>query len=101
MGPCMVTRQELGAADSLDIQLRLNGQTLQDSNTRNLIFNVAALVSQISQTMTLEPGDVIATGTPKGVGYVRKPPIFLKPGDIVEIEIEGIGTLRNPVRNRD
>jgi 2-keto-4-pentenoate hydratase/2-oxohepta-3-ene-1,7-dioic acid hydratase in catechol pathway len=97
MGPCLVTRSELGGADSLGIELRLNGRTLQKSNTRNLIFNAAALVSHISQTMTLEPGDVISTGTPSGVGYVRNPPIFLKQGDVVEIEIEGIGVLRNPV----
>jgi 2-keto-4-pentenoate hydratase/2-oxohepta-3-ene-1,7-dioic acid hydratase in catechol pathway len=99
MGPCIVTRSELGDAGSLAIQLRLNGERLQNSNTRNLIFNVAALVSHISQTMTLEPGDVISTGTPAGVGYVRNPPVFLKPGDVVEIEIEGIGVLRNPVAN--
>jgi len=97
MGPCLVTRSELGSGDGLGIELRLNGQTLQKSNTRNLIFKVPELVSHISQTMTLEPGDVISTGTPSGVGYVRKPPIFLKHGDTVEIEIERIGLLRNPV----
>jgi acylpyruvate hydrolase len=101
MGPCVVTRSQLGDAANLAIELRLNGERLQKSNTRNLIFNVAALVSIISQTMTLETGDVIATGTPSGVGYVRNPPIFLKPGDIVEIEIEGIGVLRNPVAGSD
>ena len=97
MGPCLVTRSELGSADGLAIELRLNGRTLQKSNTRNLIFKVPELVSHISQTMTLEPGDVISTGTPSGVGYVRNPPIFLKHGDTVEIEIERIGLLRNPV----
>jgi 2-keto-4-pentenoate hydratase/2-oxohepta-3-ene-1,7-dioic acid hydratase in catechol pathway len=101
MGPCLVTRSELGSAGELGIELRLNGQTLQKSNTRNLIFDVPALVSHISQTMTLEPGDVISTGTPSGVGYVRNPPIFLKNGDVVEIEIEGIGVLRNPVAHLD
>ena len=101
MGPCLVTRSELGSGDGLAIELRLNGRTLQKSNTRNLIFNVPALVSHISQTMTLEPGDVISTGTPSGVGYVRNPPIFLKHGDSVEIEIEGIGMLRNPVCHLD
>ena len=70
MGPCLVTRSELGSADRLGIELRVNGQTLQKSNTSNLIFGVEALVSHISQTMTLEPGDVISTGTPSGVGYV-------------------------------
>src|SRR5688572_16587264 len=101
MGPCLVTRSELGSGDGLGIELRLNGQTLQKSNTRNLIFKVPELVSHISQTMTLEPGDVISTGTPSGVGYVRNPPIFLKAGDSVEIEIEGIGVLRNPVAHLD
>jgi 2-keto-4-pentenoate hydratase/2-oxohepta-3-ene-1,7-dioic acid hydratase in catechol pathway len=101
MGPCMTTRSELGGAGELAIELRLNGERLQKSNTRNLIFDVPALVSHISQTMTLEPGDVISTGTPSGVGFVRNPPIFLKPGDTVEIEIEGIGVLRNPVAGSD
>jgi 2-keto-4-pentenoate hydratase/2-oxohepta-3-ene-1,7-dioic acid hydratase in catechol pathway len=101
MGPCLTTRSELGNADGLSIQCRLNGETMQNSNTRNLIFNVPALVSHISQTMTLEPGDVISSGTPSGVGYVRKPPVFLKQGDVVEIEIEGIGVLRNPVVHLD
>jgi 2-keto-4-pentenoate hydratase/2-oxohepta-3-ene-1,7-dioic acid hydratase in catechol pathway len=75
----------------------VNGQTLQDSNTNQLVFGVDALVSFLSQTVTLEPGDVIATGTPPGVGFARKPPIFLKPGDVVEIEVEGLGVLSNPV----
>ena len=101
MGPCLVTCSELGDGSGLAIELRLNGERLQKSNTENLIFGVPALVSHISQTMTLEPGDVISTGTPSGVGFVRKPPIFLKPGDIVEIEIEGIGVLRNPVAGSD
>jgi acylpyruvate hydrolase len=97
IGPYLVTRGALGDADGLDISLRLNGQTLQHSNTRNLIFKVPALVSHISKIMTLEVGDVIATGTPAGVGFVRNPQIFMKPGDVAEIEIEGIGVLRNPV----
>jgi 2-keto-4-pentenoate hydratase/2-oxohepta-3-ene-1,7-dioic acid hydratase in catechol pathway len=97
MGPCLVTCADLGDGSGLAIQARVNGERLQNSNTRNLIFDVPALVSHISQTMTLEPGDVISTGTPSGVGFVRNPPIFLKPGDTVEIEIEGIGVLRNPV----
>lgn len=101
MGPCLVTCSELGDGSGLAIELRLNGERLQKSNTSNLIFNVPALVSHISQTMTLEPGDVISTGTPSGVGFVRTPPIFLKPGDVVEIEIEGIGVLRNPVAGSD
>jgi len=97
MGPCLTTRAELGDADGLGIQLRLNGQTMQKSSTRNMIFKVPALISHISKVMTLEPGDVISTGTPAGVGYTRRPPVYLQPGDVVDIEIEGIGLLRNPV----
>src|SRR6266700_1934518 len=97
MGPCLVTRATLGDADGLTIELRLNGKTMQKSNTRNLIFKVPDLIAYISQVMTLEPGDVIATGTPGGVGFGSNPQVFLKPGDVVEIEIEGIGQLRNPV----
>lgn len=97
LGPYLVTRNTLGAADGLAIELRLNGRTLQKSNTDNLIFKVPALVSHISRVMTLEAGDIIATGTPAGVGFARKPQIFMKAGDIAEIEIEGIGILRNPV----
>jgi 2-keto-4-pentenoate hydratase/2-oxohepta-3-ene-1,7-dioic acid hydratase in catechol pathway len=74
---------------------------MQKSNTRNLIFKVPALVSHISKVMTLEAGDVISTGTPAGVGFTRKPPVYLQPGDNVEIEIEGIGILRNPVVDSD
>lgn len=101
MGPCLVTRSSLGDADGLAIELRLNGQTMQKSNTRNLIFKVPALVSHISKVMTLEPGDVISTGTPGGVGFTRKPPVYLQPGDVVEIEVEGIGILTNPVADSD
>jgi acylpyruvate hydrolase len=101
MGPFLVTRNKLGDGNGLDIELRLNGKTMQKSNTRNLIFDVPHLVSYISQIMTLEVGDVIATGTPAGVGFVRNPPVFMKAGDAVEIEIEGIGLLRNPVADFD
>jgi acylpyruvate hydrolase len=101
MGPCLATRSSLGDADGLAIELRLNGQTMQKSNTRNLIFKVPALVSHISKVMTLEAGDVISTGTPAGVGFTRKPPVYLQPGDVVEIEIEGIGILKNPVADSD
>jgi 2-keto-4-pentenoate hydratase/2-oxohepta-3-ene-1,7-dioic acid hydratase in catechol pathway len=97
MGPYLVTPETLHDGDGLGIELRLNGKTMQKSNTRNLIFKVPDLISYISQIMTLEPGDVIATGTPGGVGFGRNPQVFLKPGDVVEIEIEGIGQLRNPV----
>ena len=98
MGPCVVGTSALGDGDGLDIRLRLNGETMQDSNTRNMIFKVPDLVSYISQIMTLEPGDVISTGTPSGVGVGRKPQVFLKPGDVVEVELEGVGTLRNAVK---
>lgn len=101
MGPYLVTRKSLGAGDGLSMQLRLNGQIMQSSNTRNMIFKVPDLVSFISQVMTLEVGDVIATGTPAGVGFGRNPQVFMKAGDVVEIDIEGIGTLRNPVAESD
>jgi 2-keto-4-pentenoate hydratase/2-oxohepta-3-ene-1,7-dioic acid hydratase in catechol pathway len=97
-GPELVTAEELppGAA-GLRIQARVNGRVLQDSTTADMIFPVARLVALLSEAMTLEPGDVIATGTPPGVGYARKPPVWLAPGDLCEVEIEGIGTLRNPI----
>lgn len=97
-GPEIVTPDELPpGADNLRIMTRLNGETMQDSTTGDMIFKVANIVSTLSVIMTLEPGDVIATGTPSGVGYARKPPRFLTPGDTVEVEIEGIGVLRNSV----
>ena len=100
-GPDLVTSDELPAgASGLRLVARLNGEIMQDSNTADMIFNVATLVSTLSQAMTLEPGDVIATGTPSGVGYARTPPVFMKPGDVCEIEIEGIGTLTNTVARR-
>jgi len=77
--------------------LVLNGQTMQDSNTDQLIFGVPELIEFLTESITLEPGDVIATGTPPGVGFARKPPVFLKPGDEMEVLIEGIGGLGNPV----
>ena len=101
MGPYLVTKNALGDGDGLGIELRLNGKTMQKSNTRNLIFKVPDLVSYISGIMTLETGDVIATGTPGGVGFVKNPQVFMKPGDVVEIEIEGIGLLRNSVAEFD
>jgi len=101
MGPFLVSRNSLRDGDGLDIELRLNGKTMQKSNTRNLIFKVPDLVSYISKVMTLEIGDVIATGTPGGVGFGRNPQVFMKPGDVVEIDIQGIGTLKNPVADFD
>jgi 2-keto-4-pentenoate hydratase/2-oxohepta-3-ene-1,7-dioic acid hydratase in catechol pathway len=96
-GPELVTADEIPDPGDLRIQLRLNGQTMQDSSTRQLIFSVAELIAYLSGVCTLEPGDVIFTGTPPGVGAARKPPVYLQPGDVVEIEIERIGLLRNPV----
>jgi len=97
IGPWMVTADEIADPHSLAIKLRLNGETMQDSSTRELIFNVDQLIAHISQLATLEPGDLIFTGTPPGVGMARKPPVLLKPGDSVEVEIEGLGILQNRV----
>jgi 2-keto-4-pentenoate hydratase/2-oxohepta-3-ene-1,7-dioic acid hydratase in catechol pathway len=99
MGPCIITRDEIPDPQNLDIRLQLNGAVMQSSNTRHMIFGVAELLSQLSAGMTLEPGDIIATGTPGGVGFTRKPPVFLRDGDMVEVEIEKIGVLRNGVRS--
>jgi 2-keto-4-pentenoate hydratase/2-oxohepta-3-ene-1,7-dioic acid hydratase in catechol pathway len=96
-GPVLVTSDEIGNAAELPIKMRINGTTMQDSNTRELIFYPDYLVAYISQVITFEPGDLIFTGTPPGVGMARKPPVFLKAGDICEVEIGGIGVLRNPV----
>lgn len=97
MGQTIVTTDVIKDPHKLSIKLVLNGQTMQDSNTDQLIFGVPALIEFISQSITLEPGDVIATGTPPGVGFARKPPVFLKPGDQMEVLIEGIGGVGNPV----
>jgi 2-keto-4-pentenoate hydratase/2-oxohepta-3-ene-1,7-dioic acid hydratase in catechol pathway len=98
MGEAVVTVDEIDDPHQLGIRLRLNGETLQDSSTNQLIFGVDELVSFLSRDITLEPGDVISTGTPPGVGFARKPPIYLKDGDVMEVEIDGIGVLRNPVK---
>ncbi|MFX1341876.1 MAG: fumarylacetoacetate hydrolase family protein [Promethearchaeota archaeon] len=98
MGPCLTLPDQIQDPQDLKMQLRLNGKTRQNSSTANMVFSVAELIADISQVMTLEPGDVIATGTPSGVGFKVKPkPVFLQPGDVVEAEIDGIGILRNPV----
>ncbi|MCA9230687.1 MAG: fumarylacetoacetate hydrolase family protein [Planctomycetales bacterium] len=94
-GPALVTADEVPHPEALAIKLRVNGETLQDSTTRELIFGIAQVVSYLSQVFTLEPGDLIFTGTPPGVGFARKPPIFLKSGDVCEVEIERLGVLRN------
>jgi 2-keto-4-pentenoate hydratase/2-oxohepta-3-ene-1,7-dioic acid hydratase in catechol pathway len=100
-GPGLVTPDEVPDPHHLGIRLRLNGQTMQDSNTAQLIFGVDELIAYLSQIVTLEPGDLIFTGTPPGVGMARKPPVWLKPGDVVEVEIDGLGTLCNPVAAED
>ena len=97
MGQTIVTTDVIKDPHKLSIKLVLNGQTMQDSNTDQLIFGVPALIEFITQSITLEPGDVIATGTPPGVGFARKPPVFLKAGDQMEVLIEGMGGLGNPV----
>jgi 2,4-diketo-3-deoxy-L-fuconate hydrolase len=97
MGQTIVTTDVIKDPHKLSIKLVLNGRTMQDSNTDQLIFGVPALIEFITQSITLEPGDLIATGTPPGVGFARNPPVFLKPGDQMEVLIEGIGGLGNPV----
>ena len=97
MGPKIVTSDAVPNPHKLAIKLTLNGQVMQDSNTDQLIFGVPELIEFLSQTITLEPGDVIATGTPPGVGFARKPPVFLHPGDEMEVDIEGVGKLNTPV----
>jgi 2-keto-4-pentenoate hydratase/2-oxohepta-3-ene-1,7-dioic acid hydratase in catechol pathway len=96
-GPHLVTADEVPDPHNLQVQLRLNGETMQDSNTREFIFTVPQLIAYLSQVVTLEPGDLIFTGTPPGVGVARKPPVFLKAGAQVEVEFVGIGRLKNPV----
>lgn len=97
LGPWIVTRDEIPDPGVLRIRSTLNGTTMQDSNTGDMVFDVAALIVFLSGSKTLHPGTVILTGTPEGVGFARKPPVFLKPGDTIAIEIDGIGTLTNPV----
>ncbi|MGB7846650.1 MAG: fumarylacetoacetate hydrolase family protein [Candidatus Acidiferrum sp.] len=96
-GPYLTTRDDVPDPHALSILARVNGTTLQDSNTAKMIFRIPQLIEFISASITLEPGDIIATGTPEGVGVFRNPPIFLKPGDVVEVEIQSLGVLRNSV----
>lgn len=99
-GPVFVSADELPAgAAGLRIQTRLNGEIMQDANTSDFIFPIDDLIAKLSECMTLEPGDIIVTGTPAGVGYVRRPPVYMKEGDVCEVEIEGIGVLSNPIAN--
>jgi acylpyruvate hydrolase len=101
-GPWLVSADELPAgATGLKIESRLNGQTMQSGNTSSMMFTVADILADITQGMTLEPGDVVITGTPSGVGFARTPPVWMKPGDTCEIEIEGVGVLRNTVEGEN
>jgi acylpyruvate hydrolase len=97
-GPYLVTHDEVPSGGSgLRVKTRLNGNVLQDSTTSDLIFDVATLIALLSEACTLQPGDLLVTGTPAGVGFARKPPLFMKAGDVCEVEVEGVGTLVNPV----
>ena len=97
MGPWIVSADEIADPHTLDISLTLNGEVMQNSNTRNLIFRLPELIAFLSSVFTLEPGDVVSTGTPGGVGFVRQPPRYLQPGDEVVVRVQGLGELRNPV----
>jgi len=97
MGPAIVTADEIGDPHNLRLTLRVNGETKQDSSTNDLIFNIPTLLATLSRGMTLEAGDILATGTPSGVGMGQTPPTYLRPGDVIEAEIEKIGVLRNRV----
>lgn len=98
MGPELVSADEIADPHNLRISCEVNGRVLQDSSTSQLIFRIPDLVAYISQVLTFEPGDVVSTGTPPGVGFARKPPVFLQSGDEVVVKVEGLGELRNPVR---
>jgi len=97
LGPAIVTKDEIPNPHNLPIRTRLNGELVQDANTDDLIFDIPRIIEFLSGSATLQPGTVILTGTPSGVGMARQPPVWLQPGDTVEVEIEGIGTLENPV----
>jgi 2-keto-4-pentenoate hydratase/2-oxohepta-3-ene-1,7-dioic acid hydratase in catechol pathway len=99
MGPWLVTRDEIQDPHALDLSLSINGEILQKSNTRELVFGVPELIEYISSVVTLEPGDVVSTGTPAGVGFARKPPRYLHAGEEVVIHLQGVGELRNPIVN--
>ena len=100
-GPWMVTADEIAPGRELKLQVRLNGETVQSSHTGHMIFSIPKLINYASTIFTLVPGDVIATGTPAGVGWSKKPPRFMKPGDVCEVEIEGVGLLSNPIVAQD
>jgi 2-keto-4-pentenoate hydratase/2-oxohepta-3-ene-1,7-dioic acid hydratase in catechol pathway len=98
MGPWIVTADEIADPCNLSISLKVNGELRQQGHTSAMIFDIPTLIASLSEGLTLEPGDVIATGTPSGVGYAMTPPCFLKHGDVVECEVEGIGVLSNVFR---
>jgi len=99
-GPWLVTPDELPRGGyGLQIQSRLNGNIMQNGNTKDFLWGVAETIQLITECMTLEPGDVVITGTPAGVGYARNPPVFMKPGDVVEVEIQDIGVLTNTIKD--
>ena len=97
MGPALVTPDEVGDIDNLTLTTRVDGELMQQGNTRDLIFDIPALIAYISQDITLLPGDIISTGTPAGVGIFRNPPVVLAPGNVVECRIDPIGAICNPV----
>lgn len=97
-GPALVTLDEVGDPQTLEILTRVNGTEMQHSNTRHMIFPLADLVAYVSTFLELSPGDIITTGTPEGIGAKRQPPVWLQPGDLVEVEVERVGVLRNAVR---
>jgi len=97
MGPYLVTRDEIQDPHNLEISLELNGSLMQKANTGNMVFKIPTLIKFITMDMTVEPGDVVATGTPSGVGYTRKPPVYLKPGDVMKAYVENVGVLRNNI----
>ena len=99
VGPWLVTADELPDPQNLDIEMRLNGEVMQSANTSGMVFSVAQLISYISEWLPLNPGDLIASGTMGGVGFARKPPVFMKPGDHAEVTISGIGTLTNTIED--
>jgi 2-keto-4-pentenoate hydratase/2-oxohepta-3-ene-1,7-dioic acid hydratase in catechol pathway len=101
IGPALVTKDEIADVNNLRVSARVNGKTVQDANTKDFIHDIPRLITYITDTVTLLPGDVIATGTPGGVGVSRKPPMYLHPGDVVEVEVEGIGIVRNPIVSRE
>ncbi len=98
IGPYIVTADEIADPQKLSLRLRVNGEIKQDSNTSEMVFPIPTIIATLSAVMTLEPGDIIATGTPSGVGFSRTPPEFLRPNDIVECEVEGLGILRTPIK---